>query len=128
MKKLFQISLALLICSCTTESKVNFSGDLEIGIEKESTLKQETAESYQIQVDSNAFITGYVNQKTVDVVVKLFNEDDEEIGNIDSPARGLEHFSFTIDKTKNYRIEVEPFKEESGDYSIKINAVEARAN
>ncbi|MCO4822407.1 MAG: beta-lactamase family protein, partial [Flavobacteriaceae bacterium] len=105
----------------------NFSGDLEIGIEKESTLKQETAESYQIQVDSNAFITGYVNQKTVDVVVKLFNEDDEEIGNIDSPARGLEHFSFTIDKTGNYRIEVEPFKEESGDYSIKINAVEAIA-
>jgi len=127
MKKLVLALIVLFIYSCKTEPKINFSGDLEIGIEQENSLKQNTPESYEIVADSNAYITGYVDQKTVDVVIKLFNEDNEEIANFDDPARGLEHFSFSIDKTGNYRIDVEPFEEESGEYSIKINSVDALA-
>lgn len=124
MKNFIPTLLILFIFSCATEPEINYSGDLEIGVEKDGTLKQEGKESYEIQVDSNAFITGYVNQKTVDVVVKLFNEDNEEIANFDNPARGLELFSFTIDKTGTYTIDVEAFEEESGDYSIKINEIQ----
>ncbi len=117
----------LVIISCKQEPKANISGDLEIGIEQSGTLKQKVAKSYQIQLDSNSFMSGAVNQKTVDVVVKLFNEKDEEIDVFDGPARGLELFSFTINKTGNYRLEIEPFEEESGDYSILIEAVEPAA-
>lgn len=124
MKKLLPILISLLIYTCSTEPNINFSGDLELGIEKEGVLEQKGIESYQIQVDSNAYITGYVNQKTVDVVVKLLNEEGEEIANFDNPARGLELFSFSIDKTGNYTIAVEPFEEESGDFSIKINDIQ----
>ncbi len=128
MKSLISILLITLLISCQQNPKMIISGDLEIGIEQSGSLLQKTPKSYEIQLDSNAFIMGSVNQKTVDVVVKLYNEDNEEIENFDNPARGPELFSFSIHKTGNYRLEIEPFKEESGDYSIIIDKVEPIAS
>ena len=121
------IIYTLILCisfSCQQSPKMSISGDLEVGKEQLGTLLQKTPMSYKIQLDSNAFVLGNVNQKTVDVVVKLFNETGEEIASFDNPARGLEHFSFSINKTGTYRLDVEPFEEESGDYSIIIDKVE----
>jgi len=124
MKTHLPLFLILFLISCNQDPTVNLSGDLEIGIEQTGHLDKKVAKSYQIVLDSNSFITGYVNQKTVDVVVKLFNDKDEEVENFDSPARGHENFSFNIKESGNYRLDVEPFKEETGDYSILIKSVE----
>jgi len=103
---------------------MNNSSDLEIGIEQFGSLLQKTSKSYEIQLDSNAFVLGSVNQKTVDVIVKLVDDANKEVASFDGPARGLEYFSFNINKTGTYRLEVEPFEEQSGDYSIIIDKVE----
>ena len=119
---------ARAVDSVKQNPKMTISGDLEIGIQQSGSLAQKTSKSYEIQLDSNAFVIGSVNQKTVDVVVKLFSEDNEEIGNFDNSARGPELFSFDIYKTGNYRLEIKPFKEESGDYSIIIDKGEPIAS
>lgn len=128
MKIFIPIVLLAFLVSCHQSPKMNISGDLEIGVEEFGSLLKKTPKSYEIQLDSNAFVLGAVNQKTVDVVVRLFNESNEEIEIFDGPARGPEPFSFNIDKTGTYRLEIEPFKDESGDFSIKIDMVEPIAS
>jgi CubicO group peptidase (beta-lactamase class C family) len=60
--------------------------------------------------------------------VKLFNEANEEIGSFDGPATGPERFSFSVNKTGAYRLEVSPFQDKSGEYSIQIDKVEPIAS
>ena len=124
MKAIISILLLTLFISCQQNPKMNISGDLEIGVEQSGSLLQKTSKSYEIQLDSNAFVLGSVNQKTVDVIVKLVDDANKEVASFDGPARGLEYFSFNIKKTGTYRLEVEPFEEQSGDYSIIIDKVE----
>lgn len=124
MKAIIPILLLTLFISCQQNPKMNVSGDLEIGVEQSGSLLQKTSKSYEIQLDSNAFVLGSVNQKTVDVIVKLVDDANKEVASFDGPARGREYFSFNIKKTGTYRLEVEPFEEQSGDYSIIIDKVE----
>ena len=124
MKSIIPILLLTFFISCQQNPKMNNSSDLEIGIEQSGSLLQKTSKSYEIQLDSNAFVLGSVNQKTVDVIVKLVDDANKEVASFDGPARGLEYFSFNINKTGTYRLEVEPFEEQSGDYSIIIDKVE----
>jgi len=128
MKIILPIVLLAFLVSCQQSPKMKISGDLEIGVEQFGNLQKKTPKSFEIQLDSNAFVLGVVNQKTVDVVVKLFNEANEEIGSFDGPATGPERFSFSVDKTGAYRLEVIPFKDESGEYSIQIDKVEPIAS
>ncbi len=116
--------LLIIVVACSQPAKLNFSGDLKIGEAQTGTLNQKEPKAYQLQLDSGSFIYGHANQITVDVEVKLIGEDDKEVGSFDSPARGPETFSFEIKKTGHYRLEVIPFEEQSGDYSIIVQGVE----
>jgi CubicO group peptidase (beta-lactamase class C family) len=128
MKIILPIVLLAFLVSCQQSPKMKISGDLEIGVEQFGNLQKKTPKSFEIQLDSNAFVLGVVNQKTVDVVVKLFNEANEEIGSFDGPATGPERFSFSVNKTGAYRLEVSPFQDKSGEYSIQIDKVEPIAS
>jgi CubicO group peptidase (beta-lactamase class C family) len=127
MKTILPILLLSLCISCQQKVETNLTGDLAIGIEQAGNLLHKTAQSYEIQLDSNSFILGSVNQISVDVVVRLLDENNKEIANFDNPARGPEMFTFTIPKTGKYRLEVAPFEEETGDYTIRIDKVEPTA-
>ena len=113
--KTYSLIILVFILACTTSQKLNFSGDLEIGVEESGTLNEKEPKSYQLQLDSNTYLYGFVNQITVDAVVNLYDADDELIRSFDSPARGPEPFSYEIDKTGTYRLEVAPFEETSGE-------------
>lgn len=123
MKYFAPLMLAMAI-ACNQPSEINFSGDLKIGAEQTGTLQPKEPKVYQLQLDSGTFLYGFVNQITVDVEVKLVDELDKEISSFDSPARGPETFSFEIKKTGNYRLEVVPFEDQSGDYSIIVQGAE----
>jgi CubicO group peptidase (beta-lactamase class C family) len=123
MKILFAF-FALFIISCSSNPKATLTGDLAVGIEKAGTLEQETPVSYSITVDDNTYIAGWVDQISVDVVVSLLNESDEEIDSFDNPAKGHEPFTFSIEEAGTYRLEVTPFEEEAGDYTVMISVVE----
>jgi CubicO group peptidase (beta-lactamase class C family) len=115
---------AVLIISCSSNPKATLTGDLAVGVEKPGTLEKETPVSYSITVDDNTYISGWVDQISVDVVVSLFNENDEEIDSFDNPAEGHEPFTFSIEKAGTYLIEVKPFEDKSGEYTMMISIVE----
>jgi CubicO group peptidase (beta-lactamase class C family) len=119
---------AILIISCSSNPTASLSGDLSVGKEASGTLEQEVAKSYNITVEDNTYITGWVDQVSVDVVVSLFNQDDEEIDSFDDPAEGHEPFAFSIEEGGAYRLEVAPFEENTGDYTVIIAVVEPIAS
>ncbi|MEP2935873.1 MAG: serine hydrolase domain-containing protein [Gilvibacter sp.] len=119
--------VAILIASCSSNPSVSLTGDLAVGTETTGSLEKETPKSYSITVPDNTFITGYVDQVSVDVIVSLFNEADEEIDSFDNPAEGHEPFNFSIEEGGTYRFEVAPFEEGAGDYSVMISLAEAIA-
>jgi len=121
--KFFLPLLALFVISCNSNPTATLTGDLAVGTETTGTLEKETPKSYSITVDDNTYITGYVDQVSVDVVVTLFNEADEEIDSFDNPAEGHEPFNFSVEEGGTYRFEVAPFEEDSGDYSVMISLV-----
>ncbi len=123
MKILFPF-FAFFIISCSSNPKAALTGDLAVGVEESGTLEQETPVSYSITVEDNTYIAGWVDQISVDVVVSLLNEDDEEIDSFDNPAIGHELFTFSIEEAGTYHLEVTPFEDKSGDYTIMISVVE----
>ena len=76
MKIYLPILLLLFIVSCSTKPKVNFSGDLEIGVEQSGVLEQKVAKSYQIQLDSNSLITTPGNSEEFNFVVSSLSQKD----------------------------------------------------
>lgn len=124
------ISLLILIAivSCNRKSNIRFSGDVEIGIEQTDSLKQKEVKSYLLQLDSGTFFFGYVNQVSVDVVVELKDDQGILVQSFDGPAKGPENFSFEISKSGEYTLDVKPFEEESGKYTILIKNAEPIAN
>ena len=116
--------ISFLLFSCSPQPTVNFSGDLEIGTEQSGSLEQDGLQSYALQLDSSTFLYGYVDQVSVDVIVELKDEEGEVIQSFDGPAKGPEHFSFEIDKTGAYTLDVKPFEEGSGDYTVLIQGAD----
>ncbi len=88
------------------------------------TLESGAQHRFAIELDSNRFVAGEVNQLTVDVVVRIVGPDGEEVGDFDSPARGPEFFRFETEMEGTFVIEVSPFEEGEGDYVIEVNRVE----
>ena len=126
--KYYHLLLFVSIIACKQSPTVSYKGDLDIGIAKDGFLANESAETYHLSLDSNSYVYGFVDQISVDVVVKLYDEDEKVLGNFDGPKRGPEQFSFEISKTGDYKLEISPFKEETGDYKITLLKVEPLAS
>lgn len=93
------------------------SGSLETG----------DAHSYTFELDESQFVYLVANQKTVDVVVTVYNPAGDTIGEYDGPARGLESVQFFSRDAGVYRVEVAPFDNERGEYEIELRKAEPKA-
>ena len=92
------------------------------------TLKTaESAESFTIALDSAYFVYGKIEQETVDGVVKLYSAADKLVEEFDKSGKGPDYFSFVTSKKGDYRLEVVPFKKDSGNFSIEILTAEPLA-
>ena len=116
-------TLFLLAClsfplSAQTENPV------EAGTPYEGSLEAGVSHFYTIDVDGGSFIHGTVNQRSVDVVVKITDADGKSLGQFDGPARGLEQFQVETKSATRLRIEIAPFKGASGDYTLLVDRVE----
>jgi len=124
------IGLLFLISfiACNQESSIRFSGDLEVGVQQSDSLGSHDAKSYLIQVDSGSFVSGYVDQVGVDAVIELQDAQSEVMESFDVSAVGPEYFSFVINKSGAYTLEVTPYKEDEGEYAIIIEKAEPIAS
>ena len=102
------------------------SQDITLSLEETlgGSLETEDAVVYLVEAGADYFVRGAVDQISVDVVVRILGPDEAELRSIDGPARGPERFQFETDDEGTYRIEVTPFEEETGDYTISLELLE----
>lgn len=122
MKKLTTLLCAFLLTASLTVAQN--STPLKIGEQIEGALKTGETDVFSLTVDTDQFVYGFANQKTVDVVITVHGPEGEQIGTYDNPARGKENFQFNTKKAGEYRFEIAPFEDEEGEYSILVSTVE----
>lgn len=129
MKYFSHLTCALLICGNFAFSQTSDKKEISItqGREISDSISNKSSHSYTITLDSAQFVHGKVDQKTVDVAVKIFNEEEKQVAGFNGPAKGPETFIFETKNSGKYRIEVSPFEEDQGSYSILISTVEPLA-
>lgn len=97
---------------------------LQIGDTIESELSSDGKDIYAIELGENSFVFGYADQLSVDVVVTIYGPDNSRIAEVDGPGVGPEYFQFDSDVAGAYRIEVTPFEEASGSYTMVMEMAE----
>ena len=130
-------SIALLTCALmlTAPSDLGQSSSvtkvkteaqvLEPGKPIERELKNGETHAYQIVLSLGQFLDAAVNQRGVDVVVRVFAPDGSKLAEIDSPNgnQGDEPVVVEAKASGAYRVEVSPLEQVSpqGKYEIRIN-------
>jgi CubicO group peptidase (beta-lactamase class C family) len=127
MSMVFMLMFFIISQSLAKQTTEEQPKTLEVGKILQDSLAHNTPHPYLLKVETNSFIYGVVDQISVDVAIKIVNPNGKMIKSFDGPRRGPEKFYFESDNTGIYRIEINPFKEESGLYSIKLKTLEAIA-
>jgi CubicO group peptidase (beta-lactamase class C family) len=91
------------------------------------SLPPKSTHGFTIDLKKDQFVFGEVNQITADVEIRITNPNGEQVAKIDGPARGPEILQFESSEAGTYRVEVSPFQEETGRYSIELFRVEKLA-
>ena len=120
------ITLSVLISFSTSFAQTSVQTDypITVGEVVEDSLTSESAHSYTLQLGEEQFVHGSVIQKSVDVVVSIYNPAGNKAAEFDASAVGRDSFQFNTKSAGTYRIEVTPFEEDEGEYSIKVEVVE----
>jgi CHAT domain-containing protein/Flp pilus assembly protein TadD len=124
------VTLSLLFISIQAASgMVNQSVEnqpsrkLELGKPIERELIGGQHHSYQMTLDANQYVSIVVDQRGIDVAVKLFGPDGKQIAAIDSEIRshGSETVSWVAEELGSYRLDVvmKPMFA-AGRYEIKV--------
>lgn len=118
-------TLLLLFFLC---SAANAQTALQLGTPIERELGAGQAHEFTVNLEENYLIQLVVEQRGIDVIVKIFSPSGKSLGEYDSPngGEGPEHVSFVSAAPGTYRITVGPL--DSGDVTgrFQIKIVELR--
>jgi hypothetical protein len=128
------IRALILLCACTgivaaqvvVRSRIEApqqSGTLQLGTPIERTIGPGQTHSYQVTADENSLVQITVEQRGVDVVVRVHL--GKRIAEYDTPngSEGPENVSFVTASKQPYRIDVTPLNYDgatSGRYEIRL--------
>lgn len=111
-----------VLCSLSAQPQV-----LEKGRPIEGNLIGSKGRQYEVAMQQGQFSRVVVDQLGVDLVVRVFSPDQQNVLEVDSPngANGPEIVEFEARKSGVYRIEVRSFTPDSGDgrYTIMLQDV-----
>ncbi|MDT5293661.1 MAG: erythromycin esterase [Acidobacteriota bacterium] len=100
---------------------------LEINRPVERELKAEEVHAYEVTLEGGQFFRATVEQRGIDVVVRLFAPDGTKLAEVDSPngREGPEPVALEAKAAGTYRVEVSSLEKgaPAGRYEIKIDEV-----
>ncbi|HEY0427185.1 MAG TPA: erythromycin esterase family protein, partial [Pyrinomonadaceae bacterium] len=130
MKRFLQTIGAIFvfgIAAFAQTTSVDAPAALQNGLPIERELKAEETHAYTIALEKGQFLGAAVNQRGIDVVVRIFAPDASKIAEIDSPngTQGDEPIELEAKTAGTYRIEVVSLEKEAvaGHYEIKISEI-----
>ena len=104
---------------------VNAQTALQSGSSIERELQPGQQQEFTVELQENNFIQLVVEQRGIDVTVKVFSPAGKSLGEFDTPngAEGPEHVSFVAIAAGSYRVVVGPLDPKgttTGKFEIKI--------
>lgn len=116
------LTLLLLVVLC---SAVNAQTQLQLGSPLERELQPGQQHEFTVDLQENNFIQLVVEQRGIDVIIKVFSPAGKSLGEFDTPngAEGPEHVSFVAVAAGNYRVVVGPLDPKgttTGKFEIKM--------
>jgi CHAT domain-containing protein/tetratricopeptide (TPR) repeat protein len=115
---------AVLSQTTTKESKQTDARELKLGEPIERELAGGAVDSYQVTLTAGQYLKVVVEQKGIDVVVRLFGPDGQKITEVDNPngTQGPEPVSLIAQVSATYRLEVTSLEKGAapGRYEIKL--------
>jgi hypothetical protein len=123
------ILLPFLVCSSLIVAKAQTSTTLQAGVPIERTLGPGQVHEFTVSTKANSLVQLVVEQKGIDVIVKISSPDGKALSECDTPngTQGNEQISFMAKESGKYSISVSPLNKDettSGQYEIKL--IEAR--
>ena len=98
--------------------------ELKLGVPVERELAGGVAHSYIVTLTAGQYMKVVVEQKGIDVVVRLFGPDGQKITEVDSPngTEGPEPVSVIAEAAGAYLLEVKSLEEKTapGKYEVKV--------
>src|SRR5262245_6531071 len=100
----------------------------------ERELKRGETHLYKVALEAGQFLDAAVNQRGIDVIVRVFAPDATKIAEVDSPngIRGDEPITLEARTAGTYRVEVSALEQEgntsAGRYEIRINEIVSPAD
>lgn len=122
---LLLLFFALLSNAGRAQIQIGGGNTLQPGILIERTLATGQVHSYGVSLEQDQLLQLVVEQRGIDVVVRVFSPAGKRLGEFDSPngTEGPENVSVIAEAAGAYRIEVAPlggYENPSGRYEIKI--------
>ncbi|HEU4510283.1 MAG TPA: PPC domain-containing protein [Pyrinomonadaceae bacterium] len=121
MNKVAVVLLFLLLC----QPVVNAQTTLQTGSPIERELASNQVHEFSVAVEENHYVELVVEQRGIDVVVKVTSPNGKSLGQFDTPngSQGPEHVSFLALNSGKYSVTVAALAPESmpsGRYVIKL--------
>ena len=102
---------------------------LELGKPVERQIKGGETHSYTLALRAGQFLNVAVEQKGIDVVVALFDPNNKQLAEVDSPngTEGPEPLILIVESTGNHRLEIRSLEKDApaGRYEAKITEMRA---
>jgi hypothetical protein len=114
------------VCCLLTTTALAQDQTLQLGTPIQRELGARQSHVFSVKLEENTFIQLVVEQRGIDVIVKVSSPDGKNLGDYDSPngADGPENVSFVAVTPGTYRITVAPLNQDQaagkGEYQIKI--------
>jgi hypothetical protein len=122
-----QILAASLLISCLSAVVANAQDQsLQLGTAIERQLGPGQAQTFTITLEADQYVQLVVEQRGIDVIVRVFSPAAKSLGEFDSPNgdNGPENVSFVAGERGAYRVIVTPLNQEgvipTGKFEIKI--------
>jgi len=122
--------LLFIVLTCLSHSRTSraqgVTAALRVGETVERTIKRGESHAFSVNLKEDNFLQIVVDQRGIDVVVRVFSPEGKSLGEFDSPtgASGQEGVSLVAHLPGAYRIDVSPLEQQenpaSGRYEIRI--------
>lgn len=119
------LAAVALLAAAGAFSDAGAQTQLRVGQTVEGRLATGDTARYYVDAGEGFFILGEVDQRSVDVVVRVLDPEGNQRSRIDGPARGAERFSGETRQSGRYELQVIPFEDETGEYAVTLHRLEA---
>lgn len=119
--------LLLTLLSLAFATYAQSTQTLSLNQSLEGTMTADGRDAYLLPLEANFFVYGEAYQHEADVIVTVIDPDGELVATFDNSGLGIDGFQFETSKSGNYQIEISPFRESTGRYSVAVKRAESLA-